>query len=141
MRRVPLEVNILFHQVSEWCCELCELGNEWRHVCRYPQELLQTRLVCRSWCISDVFHSFRVGVNPFASYTMPKKWILSCPMAHVSLLNASPFSRATYIKLCRCLSCSLRLSVHSDVICDSKCSWAFLQDLVHPLLENVLGHH
>ena len=107
MRRVPLEVNILFHQVSEWCCEFCELGNEWRHVCRYPQELLHTCLVCRSWCISGVFHSLSMGVNFLCIIHHAKEVDSFCPMAHFSLLNTSPLSRATFIKLCRCLSCSV----------------------------------
>ena len=47
------------------------------------------------------------GWTPFASYTMPKMWILSCPMAHLSLLNTSPLSTATFIKLCRFLSCAV----------------------------------
>ena len=106
-----------------------------------------SRKVLSSWvscgsCMALMASTFSgLGFTPSASRNMPNHVILVSLIWHLSKLKTSPCCRATNIKLCKLSSCSFSVGpCIANVICNTNCSRAFLNDNVHLPLENILAN-
>ena len=117
-----------------------EVRYEGQCVRHNPKELLQLLRIRRPLHLSDVVHSFRVGVGACCmEYQTEEMDVLTLDVAFAVVEHQTMSARCFHQIYEVCIMFVLVSSKDSDMVCDAHGARAVFEDVIHPFLVDILA--